>query len=352
MNLRLHYLFVVCAFLFVSCHKKDDEPGIHIPEDFPESYSFYEGKCDDYSLFSKSTKTISVYNTFDCLMANHLEYISKHYLGKASDGQDLYYYEFSCDNAKDRTKVIIICSQHGFEKNSTFGTYYFLTDVADNNGADPFLQYVHDHLHLIVVPVTNPSGFDDFIYKNANGVNLNRNWPVDGWQYIPDRSSSDYSGVAPLDQPETSLVNGLVERNLDARLFIDFHTYGKGVLESAEQINWISLPYFDNKTARKRLQSLSKEHLENISAYFKSIYGRKRPVLNDTPQLGYISKASEYGQTGFCGTSMSQRGILALTFEGFNGFPGDSKPFLPDVAKANSELLGNFLYKSCYLFFQ
>jgi len=36
-------------------------------------------------------------------------------------------------------------------------------------------------------------------------------------------------------------------------------------------------------------------------------------------------------------------GIMGNTFEGFNGFPSDSEPYLPTEQKANSELIGNWI---------
>jgi hypothetical protein len=36
-------------------------------------------------------------------------------------------------------------------------------------------------------------------------------------------------------------------------------------------------------------------------------------------------------------------GIIGLTFEGFNGFPGETEMYSDACLKANAELFGNFL---------
>lgn len=314
---------------------------------FCPAYNFYEGQGQDYSHFTKFSFTNEVYCAFDSLAVGFPSYITKQFLGKACDNQDLYCYEFGKEEGIDKPKIVIICTQHGFEKNSTYGMYYFLKDVIGDNGTNPFLSYVYDNLHLIIVPVTNPSGFNARTYRNANGVNLNRNWPVANWTCISDPTSSNYSGLAPLDQPETRVVDSLVNMNLDAKLFIDFHTNGGGVLDTARKINWLSIPMIEDTLKRRVLLELSQEHLDSVSANFKRMYGLERPSLMNTPRLGYITVGQQFSTIGYAPTSMSQRGLLALTFEGFCGFPGDSTPFMPDAVKANSELIGNFLFHFC-----
>lgn len=316
---------------------------------FP-SYRFYEGQGNDYSTFAMQSNTNSVYCAFDSLMANHPDYVTKQRIGSACDGQDLYSYEFGRVEDVEKPKIIVICAQHGFEKNSTYGMYYFLKDVAENADSMPFLNYVHDILHFVVVPVVNPSGFNAFSYKNANGVNLNRNWPVVNWMYFNNPSSTSYAGLAPLDQPETRVVDSLVNLNLDASLFIDFHTNGYGVVDTARKINWLSFPKIEDTLSRRKMLDLSNEHLDSLTSNFKRIYGMGRPILLDCPRFGYITCAQQYSTVGYAEVSMMQRGILSLTFEGFNGFPGDNQPFLPDVSKANSELIGDFIYRFCNSF--
>lgn len=51
-----------------------------------------------------------------------------------------------------------------------------------------------------MIPVSNPYGFDNLIYKNANGVNINRNFFCgDNWKTDVSPSSDDYNGLEPFD---------------------------------------------------------------------------------------------------------------------------------------------------------
>lgn len=76
--------------------------------------------------------------------------------------------------------------------------------------------------HWNIVPVLNPDGLLAPKPKrvNANGVDLNRNFPTPGWRqeaprYWAKATGSDprrYPGSAPLSEPETRWVNEEIER--------------------------------------------------------------------------------------------------------------------------------------------
>jgi murein peptide amidase A len=76
--------------------------------------------------------------------------------------------------------------------------------------------------HWMVVPVVNPDGLLAPRAKrvNANGVDLNRNFPTPGWQqdaprYWAKKTGSDprrFPGTAPLSEPESRWLNEEMER--------------------------------------------------------------------------------------------------------------------------------------------
>lgn len=89
-----------------------------------------------------------------------------------------------------------------------------------------WMQWMHlapaQDFHWSVAPVVNPDGFLTGKPKrmNANGVDLNRNFPTPGWhqeapQYWIKRTGRDprrYPGEQPLSEPESRWVNDEIAR--------------------------------------------------------------------------------------------------------------------------------------------
>jgi protein MpaA len=63
----------------------------------------------------------------------------------------------------------------------------------------------------LIVPVLNPDGLTVETRVNANGVDLNRNYPTPEWRE-ENRDTPYYSGPSPASEPETRLVAELIER--------------------------------------------------------------------------------------------------------------------------------------------
>lgn len=89
-----------------------------------------------------------------------------------------------------------------------------------------WMQWMHtgpaQDFHWSVAPVVNPDGFltDKPIRMNANGVDLNRNFPTPDWhqeapKYWVKRTGRDprrYPGKQPLSEPESQWVNDEIAR--------------------------------------------------------------------------------------------------------------------------------------------
>ncbi|MDX1579430.1 MAG: DUF2817 domain-containing protein [Gemmatimonadota bacterium] len=78
-----------------------------------------------------------------------------------------------------------------------------------------------DDAHVVLVPIVNPDGWERSTRKNANGVDLNRNFP-DGW-VESDSSSSTHGGREPLSEAEARLLFELVER-LEPAAIMSIHS--------------------------------------------------------------------------------------------------------------------------------
>jgi protein MpaA len=64
---------------------------------------------------------------------------------------------------------------------------------------------------VLIVPVLNPDGLAVKTRVNANGVDLNRNYPTPEWEEL-NQETSYYSGKSPASEPETCLVMALIEQ--------------------------------------------------------------------------------------------------------------------------------------------
>lgn len=315
--------------------------------------AYYIGQQDDYSFGNASTSACEIFERFDSLADG--SYISREDIGAASDGSRMYMYRLtsptpkfngSASSKRNKTKMkfIIICAQHGFEKSSIYGTYYFLRDLKEKYMDHEVLKYFRQYADFLVIPCANPYGIDSGNYLNANGVNLNRNWPVEGWTSVEGAKAgqSEFGGYSGGDQPEVRNIVNVIEENKDALLVLDFHTYGSGCVEKGK-LNWLSMSLPDDYY-RNLLAEVGNYHLSSITSAFEAMYPSE--IGDEATMCGYMDGIDYFSTTGYLSTYAGQQNFLSLTFEGFNGFPHDTV-YSENAKKANSELLGNYLATLC-----
>ena len=83
--------------------------------------------------------------------------------------------------------------------------------------------------HLIVVPICNPYGVANQSVRNANLVEIHRNFEVDfiypgqsGYIEIGERS---HGGTEPLSEVETQYIDKILKNNTDAAFFLSCHSF-------------------------------------------------------------------------------------------------------------------------------
>lgn len=75
---------------------------------------------------------------------------------------------------------------------------------------------------LFILPLLNPDGLAAKTRQNANGVDLNRNWP--SRDFGPDNfTERQFGGKTPLSEPETKALSALMEQ-LNPGLLVILHT--------------------------------------------------------------------------------------------------------------------------------
>lgn len=110
---------------------------------------------------------------------------------------------------------------HGNEPSSS-GLMRAWTDDLEANPS------LYSGRRVVVVPTINPDGVAANSRTNAHGVNLNRNFPTDGW--VGDINDTDGyhaggGGSAPLSEPEAQALASLTV-SLHPRLLLSFHAVG------------------------------------------------------------------------------------------------------------------------------
>lgn len=300
--------------------------------------AYYKGVNSQYATtFTKNTTYATFIAAWKTLITGHSGYVTETTLGQASDEQNIYLYDFKpakLSNQKTAIpKIIIVAGQHGFEKSNIYGLYCFVDNLLNRWRQHSVLEYLRNHVELMIIPVLNTYGFDHLTYKNGNGVNLNRNYDSH-WQLNADPTSEQYGGAAPFDQPETQIVRTLLQGNTDASLVIDFHTNGSSSVAQYSYINYYGVCQSTDAYYNRLLDAVAYQ-LSSISANFNVDYELNQP----NTILGFLNNSAGIGLLRDWATDNNFAGML---LEGFNGFPNDAE-FTEDVYKANEEILVNWL---------
>jgi hypothetical protein len=138
--------------------------------------------------------------------------------GRAVSGAPILFKEYApLDGRRPQGRVLLVGGIHGDEYSSVTIVFKWMRT----------LDAYHSGLfHWRIVPLLNPDGLlrEESQRMNANGVDLNRNFPMPEWEsaahdYWINRTNRDprrYPGERPLSEPETRwLVDQINEFNPD-----------------------------------------------------------------------------------------------------------------------------------------
>lgn len=200
------------------------------------------------------------------LEAAHPDLVDVHEIGRSVMGRPILLATITNEAARaanaSRLVAFIDGCHHGSEIQGCEAPLFTAYFLALNYGKMPEVTRILDEYEVHVVPTVNPDGRDLVTRVNANGINLNRNYPTDhgnplGLSYplgppvtpitwrqpapwlpepaasaVPDAvpfqrpvRPSENGGWEPLDQPETRAVdNWLARVGDDLAMYVTFHT--------------------------------------------------------------------------------------------------------------------------------
>ena len=226
--------------------------------------------------------------------------------------------EPSNEGLKQRTyskkyKVLIVSGIHGYEIAAPTDCYLFAKNILDGSIADKNLFTMRSNIEFYFLPCVNGYGIyhggtGNYARTNANGVNINRNFPY-AWEQ--SQPGVNYSGPSAGSEFETQLIMAIANA-IQFDVCIDHHNFDK---DNNNQY-WLSimrnnLTMYDvsYKTLCEVDYALKKNHPE----YFGSNFG----YIGQTPiTLGIDGKTNGTAASWFCEGYGCK---LSATFESSRG---------------------------------
>ncbi|MDH7602422.1 MAG: DUF2817 domain-containing protein [Armatimonadota bacterium] len=122
-----------------------------------------------------------------------------------------------CDFGCGPSCAVVVAGVHGDEKQGVAVARAVAENLAEFSESDL------DGLRVVVMPLANPDGWELGSRKNANGVDINRNFPTKDFGTGPsDPNHRFYGGSEPASEPETKAIMEMVEI-FQPRLIISLH---------------------------------------------------------------------------------------------------------------------------------
>jgi len=148
------------------------------------------GQLPDPPSFSKTFPTLGEYHSYDQMTAR-LESYAENFpdlarlssVGKSAQGRDLWVLKITenPDVRQARPQFKYVATMHGDEVMGTELCLYFidtlLNKYGDNDSEGQRVTWLVDNTEIWIMPLMNPDGFVLGSRFNANGVDLNRNFP-------------------------------------------------------------------------------------------------------------------------------------------------------------------------------
>ena len=201
---------------------------------------------DGYTGWRQSKTAAQVYAMYDALQAQHPDYITKTVMGNDAQGNPIAVYNFkpyisrSSSGARPLPKIFLICGAHGHEHMPPLTTYLMLEQMCNNWQSDGLLEALRFNVHFMIIPIANPSGWNNYTRKTAQGIDIARSFPENfGWEST-EPSSSFYGGEYPLQAVEAQYISHLLTNNPDIDACYDFHNFGGTSAETHPHYIWIA----------------------------------------------------------------------------------------------------------------
>lgn len=287
-------------------------------------YDFTENKNQlSYQQF------LSQWNT---LIAENDDYFTSKVLSKDQSGtHDIVQVSAKPDRVigsrKPLIKIIFATGMHGGEKSAIFTTYYLFKAIAERWKEDKALEYLRWNVHFEFILCASPWAFDNGVGRhNSRGVDINRNFEH-GW-ILKDPSENDYGGTAPFSEIESRNVKKLIDDNLDAVYYGDYHNH-----YMQDPTWWVWMTLVTGVPGSDLMRRFSESTIRQTTLGYHKNYG----LQYTNGGSGRITYHAPYAVSP---SYASDKGIPASIFESLSKFDD-----LNDYSKSlqvGTEFVGNY----------
>jgi hypothetical protein len=177
------------------------------------------------------------------LKEKHPDYVTVGEYGRSVQDRPLYYFRIARPDGKQRPQALIAANIHGNEWIGNRMAMAAADRLLEGRGSDPWIASLLDRIEFWFIPCINPDGYyrtwqerDNpdapwaTVRKNANSVDLNRNFPLPAERTVDiplagsrDPSSERYMGPSPYSEPETAAIRDFAAQHAFFAA-IDFHS--------------------------------------------------------------------------------------------------------------------------------
>ena len=294
----------------------------------------YIPKIEDYYYKASYHKNYENFMAeWEELRTKYPDYVKREQIGTSVQGRAIYRYDFNyydvMNRVSERPTIYVNNSIHAVETHGVYAVLAFFKDLCDNWLNDEQLGFIHNNLHLIVVPLANPDGFVANTRQNINGVDLNRNF-TRGWNNKNNEVVGDltYPGTGPLSEPETQALEGLLEKEVP---YYTFDIHNNGSLESKKDLISMS-------TGPDRLRYFAKAFGNSFDYRMR----RKFPEIKDWNTAGiYNLFMDRFGNPGgslaYSAVELGSNGSTVEFTTGWDPYPPETHQYI------NKDALGNLI---------
>ena len=213
-----------------------------------------------------------------------------------------------CDKGLERhskpLKILLVSGIHGGEKKSVWNNYFLLKALVEGAPESRALTILRNFCDIYVIPVANPSGIQNHTYRNANDVNIDRDFPTPDW-YQQNGASDE-----PFSQYESRCLWWWVEK-INPDCLVDHHTSGGDEREhsTAQKSRYIQWGSSDMEA----VQAVIEENLIDVTSCVKKRYPEKFAGFNHI--YGHTEGRTYYHGNGTLPRYCHSKGIIAVLYE-------------------------------------